>query len=165
MIKIIFISILVLILILVKYFAKRKKTKNLYGVPTEIKERYKKISVSINKINIKTRGYYESNEEEEYQTRIKILDALYNKDSSEKHYKQVSVLLYEGLSIRGKPITLKSTSIYLPEVILYQKLKQQTAIDIYFDENKVESVYYDLSFLNKSLTPMNKMKKSQTNNE
>lgn len=33
------------------------------------------------------------------------------------------------------------------EILLSTKLKEQGIIDIYYDENNLESTYYDLSFL------------------
>lgn len=149
MIKVIFITISIFVVWVIRYIRNRKKSNSRYAIPNDVKENYKKISIPFNKINVQTRGYYESDEESLYPTRMRVIDALVNKGEDNKTYKEVSVLTYEGLLIRGKYILLKSDPVYLPQVLLYQKLKMQKFIDIYFDEKKIESVYYDLSFLNK----------------
>ena len=151
MIKVIFIIISIFVVWAIRYIRNRKKNNSLYAIPNHIKENYKKVSIPFNKINVQTRGYYESDEENLYPTRMRVLDALVDKAEDNKVYKEVSVLTYDGLLIRGKSVLLKSDPVYLPKALMHQKLKKQKIIDIYFDETKLESVYYDLSFLNKPL--------------
>lgn len=151
MIKVIFITIAIFIVWAIRYIRSRKKNSSLYAIPNGVKENYKKLSIPFNKLNVQTRGYYESDEDSLYPTRMRVLDALVDKSQVNKTYKEVSVLSYDGLYIRGKSVLLKSNPVYLPATILHQKLKKQKLIDIYFDENKLELPYYDLSFLNKPL--------------
>lgn len=150
MIKITFIVLFTLGLLIYQFFSRRKNFN--YSVPKEIKERYKKITVPAEKVRVKSRGYFETEEEGPFPSTIKALDAMSDK-REKKVYKEVSVLIYD-FTFKGIPKTLNSTPIYMPLASLHRRLKRQKVIDIYFDENDFKSVYYDLGFLEKSLESM-----------
>lgn len=147
MIKIIFLTTAISIYLIVIYIKKRRSVNDFYQVPNDVRKNYKKISIPYEKIQLQSRGYFESEIDKAYPIKINMLDSLFNKKEENKIYKEVSILSYNDFLIKGKPVLLKSKSIYLPEILLSQKLKEKKVIDIYFDESNINAVYYDLSFL------------------
>ena len=147
MIKIIFITASILIFWGIKFIREKNNKKGLYKIPKAVLNSHKKISVSFKELELKTRGYYDSEKENNHQTKIEILDTLINKNEQCKIYREVSVVCYQGLRVKGKSVLLKSRPIYMPEIIISAKLKEQNLIDIYYDENNLESTYFDLSIL------------------
>ena len=147
MIKIVFLITTIGLYFLFDYRRKKDFSRRKYKLPNEIKSKYRKISLSTDKMEILANDYYEENiEGGNY--RVKTIDALYdsNRNYSEVH-KFASVIVYNNYVVMGKKYRLRSETIDSNPNDIGEKLKKKGIIDIYFDEKNIENHYFDLSFL------------------
>lgn len=78
MIKIVFITVLAIILIFYLY-KKNRQNKSTHILQDLIKDNYIKVTVPIDKLNIITREYYEEIQEDRWPSRINVIDIFYRK--------------------------------------------------------------------------------------
>ena len=147
MIKLVFFIAATGIYLLFRFLQKRNFTRKKYRLPDEIKSRYKKISLSTDKMEILTNDYFEEDfEAGNYE--VKAIDALYD---SNRNYSQVhkfaSALVYNNYLVMGKKYRLRSETIDLRPDDIEEKLRKKETIDIYLDEKDIKNHYFDLSFL------------------
>ena len=100
---------------LLYYVITLKKNKTKYYLPKNIKETYLQAEISVDKINILTRDYYETNKVRE----------LYGAAEFKEIHKYISVLSCDDFLYRGKTYSFKSVPIDLSDSELKSLLKEK----------------------------------------
>lgn len=131
---------------LLKSILDKRRRRNIFTIPASIKQKYKKVVVPINKISILSNDYYEDEDINE-RVGVKMWDALDINRTYKSIHKYISVITYDKFFYRGKAYRFKSIPINLSETEIIGKLRPQEEIAIFYDENNIDSHYFDLSFL------------------
>jgi hypothetical protein len=124
-----------------------KRDIKKYGIPTKIRNSYKKITVPLNKINILTRDYYE---DEEINDRwgSRSTDDLFNININIKQIQKfISIITYDDFLYNGKKYSFKSIPIDKSYTEIKELFQNEESISIYFDENDLTKYFFDLSIL------------------
>jgi hypothetical protein len=124
-----------------------KRDIKKYGIPTKIRNSYKKITVPLNKINILTRDYYE---DEEINDRwgSRSTDDLFNININIKQIQKfISIITYDDFLYNGKKYSFKSIPIDKSDTEIKELFQNEESISIYFDENDLTKYFFDLSIL------------------
>jgi hypothetical protein len=149
----VFIFSLVAIFIIVFFLSlliwtKRKRKKEQLESTAYTTRYSNKITVSFDDCEVKTREYFEESVQDDWPTRIQMLDALGGRsEAGIKEKRQVSIVLYKYVDENGQIVEFRSSPIYMPGETLRFRLLNKKSTILYFDQKNNSHYYFDFDFL------------------